>query len=218
MFKSMKLQTIILVALTATVLLLTSAKPKPKGTASYDGITVSGALEKVLDWDSITEDKKIKYVYFDITVDSTALADTSSIVKNVSLAREKGLKTGMSFVFNDKYKSVYWIKEYLTVISPKNSDIAPIIAIPEESGYDRRVVHRYAQIWANVLKKFYGEDPILRASRDDCRAFLAPVLTTHYRICLLSDEPFGYMIQHTKPYERILGTDIKAFPTFVTGE
>ena len=115
-------------------------------------------------------------------------------------------------------KSVYWIKEYLTTKTTKNSDITPIVAIPEESGYDRKVVHRYAQVWANVLKKFYGEDPILRASRDDCRAYLAPVLTTHYRICLLSDEPFGYMIQHTKPYDRTLGTGIRAFPTFLTGE
>lgn len=214
----MKPKTILLVALSATTILLTSAKPKPKQIAGYDGITVTGALENVLDWDAISSDKKIKYVYFDIQVDSASLADTSAIVKNVSLAREKGLKTGMSFVFNDKFKSVYWIKEYLTAISPKNSDIAPIVAIPEESGYDRRIVHRYAQIWANVLKKFYGEDPILRASRDDCRAFLAPVLTTHYRICLLSDEPFGYMIQHTKPYERSIGKRVKAFATFVTGE
>ncbi len=189
-----------------------------KHIAGYDGIVISGALENVLDWESISSDKKIKYVYFDIQVDSASLADTSAIIKNVSLAREKGLKTGMSFVFNDAVKSVYWIKEYLTTISPKNSDITPIVAIPEESGYDRKVVHRYAQVWANVLKKFYGEDPILRASRDDCRAYLAPVLTTHYRICLLSDEPFGYMIQHTKPYARTLGSGIQAFPTFLTGE
>ena len=213
----MKVRTILLVALGAAVI-LTSARPKPKHIAGYDGIVISGALENVLDWESISSDKKIKYVYFDIQVDSASLADTSAIIKNVSLAREKGLKTGMSFVFNDAVKSVYWIKEYLTTISPKNSDITPIVAIPEESGYDRKVVHRYAQVWANVLKKFYGEDPILRASRDDCRAYLAPVLTTHYRICLLSDEPFGYMIQHTKPYDRTLGTGILAFPTFVTGE
>ena len=94
----MKVRTILLVALGAAII-LTSARPKPKHIAGYDGIVISGALENVLDWESISSDKKIKYVYFDIQVDSASLADTSAIIKNVSLAREKGLKTGMIMSF-----------------------------------------------------------------------------------------------------------------------
>ena len=79
--------------------------------------------------------------------------------------------------------------------------MSPMVSVPQDRSFERKILHRWIQIWANVLNKHYGEQPILKANRENCKDYLAPVLTSTYRICLAFPEYGGsYMMQNPEPY------------------
>ena len=186
-----------LLILGITALCASAAVPKKKAFV-YDGLILSNAKEQVLDWEKIAADKHITYVYFEIPFPS---CDTAILRKNVMEARAQGLKTGMCFSFTDSLQTVNGIVGHLRRIPASFSEVAPMISVPQERAFERTVIHRWIQIWANVLKRHYGEQPILKANRENCKDYLAPVLTSTYRICLVFTDPSGsYMLQNPEPY------------------
>lgn len=190
----------ILISLLATsliVLCASGAGPKKKAF-NYDGLILYPTTEHVLDWERIAADKKLSYVYFEVPC---PVSDTATLRKNVALARAKGLKTGMCFTFTDSLLNVNDILNHLLSVPREHSQIAPMISVPQDRSFERSIIHRRVQIWANVLKKNYGEQPILKANRENCKDYLAPVLTSTYRICLVFSDPSGsFMLQNPNPY------------------
>lgn len=191
-----------------------TAVPKKKAFV-YDGLVISSVKEHVLDWEKLAADKNLTYVYFDIPYPA---CDTAILRQNVTGAQAQGLKTGMCFTFTDSLQTVGGIINHLRRIPKEFSQVAPIISVPEERTFERTVIHRWIQIWANVLKKHYGEQPILKANRENTKDYLAPVLTSTYRICLVFSDPSGsYMLQNPTPYITT-DNDILAFPCRITPE
>ena len=195
----MHFKRILYIALLATSLIaLCASAVAPKMKFVYDGLILSTAKEHVLDWGKLAADKKVTYVYFEVPF---PLCDTAMLKKNVRQAREYGLKTGVCYSFTDSLQNVIDILDHLLTIPTDVSQIAPMISIPEGRTFERRALHRWIQIWANVLKKHFGEQPILKATRENCKDYLAPVLTSTYRICLVFTDPSGsYMLQSPEPY------------------
>lgn len=205
---------IALLAVCLTVLCASDAGPKKKAFA-YDGLILSSAKEHVIDWESIAADKKLSYVYFEVPC---PVSDTATLRENVAQARAKGLKTGMCFTFTDSLLNVNDILNHLLSVPREHSQIAPMISVPQDRSFERSIIHRRIQIWANVLKKNYGEQPILKANRENCKDYLAPVLTSTYRICLVFSDPSGsFMLQHPNPYPTS-DADITAYPCRVMPE
>ena len=184
-----------LLAVSLTVLCASSAAPKKK--FKYDGLILCPTTEHVFDWDRIAADKDVKYVYFEIPY---PMCDTALLRENVAEARSHGLKTGMCFDFTDSLQKVTPLFEHFRSVPKDLSQISPMISVPEGSSFERSVIHKWIQIWGNVIKSIYGEQPILKANREDCKDYLAPVLTSTYRICLVFPEAGGsYMIQNPAP-------------------
>lgn len=205
-----------LTLLAAGLILICSSTSIPRKKAfAYDGLILSLAREHVLDWESISADKHLGYVYFEIPFPAS---DTAMLRQNVLKAQALGLKTGMCFTFTDSLQNLNGILDHLRCIPTDFSQITPMISVPQERPFERRVIHRWIQIWANVLNRTYGEQPILKASRENCKDYLAPVLTSTYRICLVFTDPSGsYMLQHPNPYSTP-DTDLTAYPCRVTAE
>ena len=178
------------------VLCASGAGPKKKAF-NYDGLILSPQTEHVLDWEKLSADKHLSYVYFEIPFPA---CDTAVLRENVSKAQDLGLKTGMCFTYTDSLQNVSSILDHLRTVPRDLSQMAPIISIPEGIKFERRILHRWIQVWANVLNKHYGEQPILKANRENCKDYLAPVLTSTYRICLVFTEGGSYMIQNPNPY------------------
>ena len=201
---------ILYIALLATSLLAlcaSAAVPKKKAFV-YDGLLLSSVKEHVLDWEKLAADKKIGYVYFEVPF---PVCDTAILRENVIKAREHGLKTGMCFTFTDSLQNVIDILDHLLTVPKSLNQISPMISVPDGRTFDRRILHRWIQVWANVLKKHYGEQPILKADRENTKDYLAPVLTSTYRICLVFTEYGGsYMMQNPEPYPTA-DPELKAF-------
>ena len=212
----MIMKRILYIALLATsIIALCASAAAPKKKFVYDGLILSTAKEHVLDWDKLAADKKVTYVYFEIPF---PVCDTAILKKNVQQAREHGLKTGVCYSFTDSLQNVIDILDHLLTIPTDVSQIAPMISIPEGRTFERRALHRCIQIWANVLKKHFGEQPVLKATRENCKDYLAPVLTSTYRICLVFTDPCGsYMLQNPDPYPTP-DPDLVAYPCRVMPE
>ena len=196
-----------LLAAGLTILCASAVVPRKKAFV-YDGLIISAAREHIMDWETIAADKKLSYVYFEIPYPA---CDTSILRENALGAQARGLKTGICFTFTDSLKTVSDVVNHLGSLPKEISQIAPMISIPEGRTFERRTLHRWMQIWANVLKKHYGEQPILKATRENCKDYLAPVLTSTYRICLVFPEYGGsYMLQNPEPYHTS-DPELKAF-------
>ena len=205
----MKNKLIFIVLLATSLILLCASGTGPKKKAIvYDGLILSLQTEHVLDWEQIASDKHIRFVYFEIPFPA---CDTAVLRENVALAQAHGLNTGMCFTFTDSLQNVNGVLDHLGGISKGFSQITPMIAVPTGRTFDRRVIHRWIQIWANILSHNYGEQPILKATREICKEYLAPVLTSTYRICLVSAENAPYMTQHPNP-RQTSDPDLIAYP------
>lgn len=189
---------ILFLTLLVTVLCAFTAAPKKKAFV-YDGLILSLKTEHVLDWEKLAADKHIGYVYFEVPFPA---CDTAMLRENVVKAQAQGIKTGMCFTFTDSLKTVNQILGHLRSVPRGLSEISPMVSVPDGISFDRRTLHRLIQIWANIIKKHYGEQPILKANRENTKDYLAPVLTSTYRICLVFPEYGGsYMMQNTEPYK-----------------
>ena len=204
---------ILFIALCVSLLCLCASAAVPKKKAFvYDGLILSAVTEHVLDWEGLAADKKLEYVYFEIPFPA---CDTAVLRENVAGARAHGLKTGMCFTFTDSLQSVNGILDHLGMIPRELSELAPMISLPDGCSFERRALHRWIQVWANVLKKSYGEQPVLKANRENCKDYLAPVLTSTYRICLVFPEYGGsYMMQNTTPYPTP-DAQLVAYPCYI---
>ncbi len=204
----------ILLAAGVAVLCASTAAPKKKAF-KYDGLILRSVQEHVLDWDGIAADKHLSYVYFEVPFPA---GDTALLRKNIQGAQAHGLKTGMCFTFTDSLRHVSDVLDHLLGVPWDLCEMSPMISIPTERKFERRVIHRWIQIWANVLNRNFGEQPILKSSREDCKDYLAPVLTSTYRICLVFSDPSGsFMLQHPNPYPTP-DADITAYPCRVMPE
>lgn len=204
----------LLLAASITTLCASSAAPKRKAF-KYDGLILHSAKEHIMDWESIAANKQLNYIYFEIPFPA---CDTAALRKNVQKAQDLGLKTGMCFTFTDSLKSISGVLDHLRSIPRELSQLAPMISVPQDRGFERQLIHRWIQIWANVLNRNYGEQPILKADREDCKNYLAPVLTSTYRICLVFTESGGsYMLQHPEPLQ-VSDSLLIAFPCRVETE
>ena len=200
--------------LITTVICASAAVPKKKAFV-YDGLILSPITEHVLDWEKLAADKHVTYVYFEIPFPA---CDTTMLRENVVKAQEQGLKTGVCFTYTDSLQTVNGILDHLRGIPRDISQISPIISVPDTRTFDRKILHRWIQVWANVIKKHYGEQPILKANRENCKDYLAPVLTSTYRICLVFPEYGGsYMMQNPEPYANS-DPELKAYACRVVPE
>ena len=204
----------ILLAAGVAVLCASTAAPKKKAF-KYDGLILRSVQEHVLEWDGIAADKHLSYVYFEVPFPA---GDTALLRKNIQGAQAHGLKTGMCFTFTDSLRHVSDVLDHLLGVPGDLCEMSPMISIPTERKFERRVIHRWIQIWANVLNRNLGEQPILKADREDCKDYLAPVLTSTYRICLVFADPSGsYMLQHPEPLQ-VSDSLLIAFPCRVETE
>ncbi len=206
---------ILLFALLAvSVIVLSAFASAPGKKFLHDGLILSPTTEHVLDWDKLAADKRVHYVYFEVPT----TCDTAILRENMALAQAKGLKTGFCFVFTDSLQKVSAIVSHLNGVPKEFSQVSPMISLPDGCTFDRRGLHRLIQIWANVINKHYGEQPILKANRENCKDYLAPVLTSTYRICLVFAEGKGsYMLQNPEPY-RTADPELVAYPCRVFPE
>ena len=212
--KHYRLVFLTLLAFCLTALCASGAGPKKKAFV-YDGLILSSAKEHIIDWESLAADKHLGYVYFEVPC---PVSDTALLRENVALAQAKGLKTGMCFTFTDSLFNLSDILDHLLSVPGELSQISPMISVPQDRSFERSIIHRRIQIWANVLKKHYGEQPIIKANRENCKDYLAPVLTSTYRICLVFTDPSGsFMLQHPNPYPTS-DADITAYPCRVMPE
>ncbi len=207
---------LILIAAIMSATVLNAATPR-KGTAPYDGLRISGASAQMIDWQAVRSDSNVKYVYLDVPVSAVdaafvkarktlglptdgeadvaiaaaAEAADSMLVCNMRAAREAGLGVGLCFSFVDTLSRSFVIRTMLRNIPAGLSTKAPMIDIPASESQDRSVMHRRLQIWTNALNGAYGHKPVLMATREVCKAYLAPVLSTIYPICLVHPEGPG---------------------------
>lgn len=128
----------------------------------------------------------------------SAAAD-SMLVDNMRAAVAHGLEVGLCFPFVDTLSRVMVIRTMLRDIPVTLSTIAPMIDLPGDEAMDSHLVHRRIQIWSHALETSYKSKPVLKASREVCKSYLAPVLSTIYPICLVHPDGPG-MRQYPSPY------------------
>ena len=207
---------ILYIALLATCLIaLCASAAAPKKKFVYDGLILSSVKEHVLDWEKLAADKNITYVYFEIPF---PVCDTAILRENVVAARAHGIKTGVCYTFTDSLQNVIDILDHMLTVPKDITQITPMISVPEGRSFERRTLHRWIQVWANILKKRHEEQPILKANRENTKDYLAPVLTSTYKICLVFPEYGGsYMMQNTEPYTT-QDAELVAYPCRIVPE
>lgn len=206
-----------LVSLLAAAALLCASAPLKEAPA-YDGLRIAGADRQMVGWAALkARDANVRYVYLDVPAmaedeayakaseklfgSSSGPAEVSDPIleHNLRSALEQGLEVGLCFPFVDTLSRVFIIRAMLTDIPAELNTLAPMIHIPANESMDRRTVHHRLQLWSEVLNKFYSKKPVFNATREVCKGYLAPVLSTNYPICLTHPEGPG-MRQYPTPY------------------
>ena len=144
----------------------------------------------------------------------SAAAD-SMLVRNMRAATEHGLGVGLCFPFVDTLSRVMVIRTMLRDIPVNLSTIAPMIDLPRDESMDTHIVHRRIQIWSNALETSYNDKPVLKATREVCKGYLAPVLSTIYPICLVHPDGPG-MRQYPTPVVLNGVKDVVVYPLWNT--
>lgn len=143
----------------------------------YEGIDVSKYQGTIL-WNEVAKDKKIKFVYVRATNGKDVIDPNYEY--NLSEAREEGLKVGSYHFLTSKYSIDEQFKTFLSVATPSNQDLIPMIDVEDAAGKGYLKDWSKPQLQDSILKlstlieKHYGRKPMIYSNQSFYNEKLSP--------------------------------------------
>ena len=139
----------------------------------YNGIDVS-KYQGNIDWQKVSQDSHIQFAYIKASEGSSHV--DSKYQKNLKEARAAGIKAGSYHFFIGRKSAKEQFENFNRHVSKYNQDLIPVVDV-EEAGnkyISRAGLQRNLQEFMDLVKKEYGEYPILYSQYGFYNKMLAP--------------------------------------------
>lgn len=151
---------------------------KPYSDGDYDGIDVS-KHQGIIKWDEVAQNKKIKFVYIRATMGRGH--KDKRYERNISGAREAGLKVGSYHFLTSKSSIDEQFRDFLAAAKPSKQDLIPMVDV--ENGYFNTWTKAQLQDslakFSSLVKEHYGRKPMIYSNVSFYNKNLAPRFNDH---------------------------------------
>lgn len=130
-------------------------------TPVVDGIDVSDH-QKVIDWDAVARDKRIKFVYIKATEGATY--QSSHYRSNLANAKRVGIKVGSYHFLRTGSRIRDQFANFTRVVKKNEQDILPLIDIEVRQGWTNQQVRDSVKLFADLVEEYYGCRPMIYTS------------------------------------------------------
>lgn len=133
-------------------------KPAPVVSKNYNGIDVS-KYQKTIDWDVVSKDKKIQYVYIKATEGSDLVDERYQ--QNLRNARRVGIKAGSYHYLSTRSSVTNQFKNFARTAQRDEQDLIPVIDVEVCKPWSAQQLRDSLKVFANMLEDYYGCKPII---------------------------------------------------------
>lgn len=130
-------------------------------TPVVDGIDVSDH-QKVIDWDAVARDKRIKFVYIKATEGATY--ESRHYRQNLANAKRVGIKVGSYHFLRTGSRIRDQFANFSRVVKKNEQDILPLIDIEVRQGWTNQQVRDSVKLFADLVEEHYGCRPMIYTS------------------------------------------------------
>ena len=145
----------------------------------YNGIDVS-KYQGNIDWNKVSEDSHIKFAYIKASEGSGNF--DSKYNNNITQARNAGIKVGSYHFFIGRKAAKDQFENFTRHVRKKDQDLIPVVDV-EEAGnryISRAQLQRNLQEYMDLVKREYGQYPILYSQYGFYNKMLAPEFNKYY--------------------------------------
>jgi len=133
-------------------------KPAPVVSKNYNGIDVS-KYQKTIDWDVVSKDKKIQYVYIKATEGSDLVDERYQ--QNLRNARRVGIKAGSYHYLSTRSSVTNQFKNFAKNAPRDEQDLIPVIDVEVCKPWSPQQLRDSLKVFANMLEDYYGCKPLI---------------------------------------------------------
>ena len=123
-----------------------------------DGIDVSDH-QKVIDWDALATDKRIKYVYIKAT--EGASFTSPSYRRNVEGARRVGIKVGSYHFMRTGTSIRAQFENFTRSVKKSEQDLIPLLDVETRKGWSNQQLRDSVKYFCDLLEEYYGVKPMI---------------------------------------------------------
>ena len=134
------------------------AKPAPVVSKNYNGIDVS-KYQKTIDWDVVSKDKKIQYVYIKATEGSNLVDERYQ--ENLRNAKRVGIKAGSYHYLSTRSSVINQFKNFANTAPRDEQDLIPVIDVEVCKPWSAQQLRDSLMVFAKMLEDYYGCKPII---------------------------------------------------------
>lgn len=145
----------------------------------YNGIDVS-KYQGNIDWNKVSEDSHIQFAYIKASEGSDYF--DSKYNKNITQARNAGITVGSYHFFIGRKATKDQFENFTRHVRKKDQDLIPVVDV-EEAGnryISRAQLQRNLQEYMDLVKREYGQYPILYSQYGFYNKMLAPEFNKYY--------------------------------------
>ena len=139
--------------------------------ADYDGIDVSNH-QGIISWSKVAKDKNIHFVYIKATEGATY--QDRRYYENVKGAKDNGFLVGSYHYLRNTSSIRKQFINFKNTAKKINQDLIPIVDVEEKVEKDSIL------LFCNLLKKHYGEWPIIYGTNKSYNMYCAPDFNNYY--------------------------------------
>ena len=130
-------------------------------TPVVDGIDISDH-QKVINWDAVANDKRIKFVYIKATEGATY--QSRLYRQNLANAKRVGLKVGSYHFVRTGSRIRDQFENFKRVVKKHEQDLLPLIDIEVRQGWTNQQVRDSVKLFADLIEEYYGCRPMIYTS------------------------------------------------------
>ncbi len=150
--------------------------PKEDRYSPYDGIDVS-SYQRDIDWETVSRDKNIQFVYIKATEGSTYTSP--HFETNIEQARKHRIKVGSYHFLRATSSLQSQFDNFVKSARKGEQDIVPLIDMENKGNWTRKQLVDSLQAFANMLEEHYGCTPMIYTSSNFYNSYLWPFFNNY---------------------------------------
>lgn len=150
--------------------------PEENRYSPYDGIDVS-SYQQEIDWEAVSHDRNVKFVYIKATEGATYTSP--HFESNIKNARQHGIKVGSYHFLRSTSSIQAQFDNFRKSARKDEQDIVPLIDIENKGEWSRKELIDSLQLFANLLRDYYGSEPMIYTSSSFYNNYLCPFFSNN---------------------------------------
>ena len=153
-----------------------AAMVKRAANMEYQGIDVS-SHQRVIDWDSVSTDSSITFVYIKATEGATYRSPHYS--DNLHGARRHGLKAGSYHFLRSTSTIAAQFRNFIATAKRDEQDLVPMIDVETRGTWSRQQLIDSLGMLATLMEDYYGVRPMIYSTMSFYNRNLSPYFNNY---------------------------------------